>query len=126
MDIEEIIEATVNRTVLKLKIAGLMQDDRKSAAQKTEDLLRHYPKFKLSDQPYTRKLCQKIEAALATIRSDYYYEIISLTYFEGMTREEVAGCFNTSLTTISRNKKRLINDLSAILFSDDMIYEIFM
>ena len=58
-NINKIIEDTVNRTVLKLKVAGLMKDDRKTAAQKTEELLRNYPKFKLSDQPYTLKLCRQ-------------------------------------------------------------------
>ena len=66
-NVNKIIEDTVNRTVLKLKVAGLMKDDRKTAAQKTEELLRNYPKFKLSDQPYTQKLCQNIEAALKSI-----------------------------------------------------------
>lgn len=125
-NIDEIIEDTVNRTVLKLKLAGLMKDDRKTAAQKTEELLRNYPSFKLSDQPYTKKLCQKIETALKTIQNDYYYEIIALYYFERMTREEVAERFNTSETTISRNKRRLIDNLSAVLFSDDLIYELFL
>lgn len=125
-NIDKIIEDTVNRTVLKLKLAGLMKDDRKTAAQKTEELLRNYPSFKLSDQPYTKKLCQKIETALKTIQNDYYYEIIALYYFEKMTREEVAEHFNTSETTISRNKRRLINSLSAVLFSDDLIYDLFL
>lgn len=125
-NIDEIIEDTVNRTVLKLKLAGLMKDDRKTAAQKTEELLRNYPSFKLSDQPYTKKLCQKIETALKTIQNDYYYEIIALYYFEQMTREEVAERFNTSETTISRNKRRLIDNLSAVLFSDDLIYDLFL
>lgn len=125
-NIDKIIEDTVNRTVLKLKVAGLMKDDRKTAAQKTEELLKNYPRFKLSDQPYTKKLCQKIETAMKTIQTDYYYEIIALYYFEGMTREEVAEHFNTSETTISRNKKRLIDSLSAVLFSDDLIYDLFL
>lgn len=126
MNVDKIIEDTVNRTVLKLKVAGLMKDDRKSAAQKTEELLKNYPRFKLSDQPYTKKLCAKIEAAMKTIQCDYYYEIIALYYFEQMTREEVAEHFNTSETTISRNKKRLIDNLSAVLFSDDFIYQLFL
>lgn len=125
-NIEKIIEDTVNRTVLKLKMSGLMKDDRKTAAQKTEELLRNYPRFKLSDQPYTKKLCNKIETAMNSIRDDYYYEVISLYYFENMTREEVAERFNTSETTISRNKKRLIDALSAVLFSDDLIYDLFL
>lgn len=125
-NIEEIIENTVNRTILKLKAADLIKDNRKSAAQKTEELLRNYPSFKMSDQPYTKKLCAKIESAMGTIKSDYYYEIIALYYFERMTREEVAEHFNTSETTISRNKKRLIDKLSAVLFSDDLIYDLFL
>ena len=125
-NIEKIIEDTVNRTVLKLKMSGLMKDDRKTAAQKTEELLRNYPRFKLSDQPYTKKLCNKIETAMNSIRDDYYYEVISLYYFENMTREEVAERYNTSETTISRNKKRLIDALSAVLFSDDLIYDLFL
>lgn len=126
MNVDKIIEDTVNRTVLKLKIAGLMKDNRKTAAQKTEELLRNYPRFKLSDQPYTKKLCQKIETAMNSISNDYYYEIITLYYFEQMTREEVAEHYNTSETTVSRNKKRLIDSLSAVLFSDDLIYELFL
>lgn len=125
-NIDKIIEDTVNRTVLKLKAADLIKDNRKSAAQKTEELLKNYPSFKLSDQPYTKKLCQKIETALKTIQNDYYFEVIALYYFEKMTREEVAEHFNTSETTISRNKKRLIDNLSAVLFSDDLIYDLFL
>lgn len=125
-NVDKIIEDTVNRTVLKLKVAGLMKDDRKTAAQKTEELLKNYPRFKLSDQPYTKKLCQKIETAMNTIKDDYYYEVIALYYFENMTREEVAERFNTSETTISRNKRRLITKLSAVLFSDDLIYDLFL
>jgi RNA polymerase sigma factor (sigma-70 family) len=125
-NIEKIIEDTVNRTVLKLKMSGLMKDDRKTAAQKTEEILKNYPRFKLSDQPYTKKLCDKIETAMNTIKDDYYYDVISLYYFDGMTREEVAERYNTSETTISRNKKRLIDALSAILFSDDLIFQLFL
>ena len=125
-NIEKIIEDTVNRTVLKLKMSGLMKDDRKTAAQKTEEILKNYPRFKLSDQPYTKKLCDKIETAMNTIKVDYYFDVISLYYFDGMTREEVAERYNTSETTISRNKKRLIDALSAILFSDDLIFQLFL
>jgi RNA polymerase sigma factor (sigma-70 family) len=125
-DVDQIIEETVNMTVLKLKSAGLMKEDRKTAVQKTEELLRNYPKFKLSDQEHTKELCRKIETALDTIRSDYYFEVISLYYFERYTREEVAVHFNTSETTISRNKSRLLSELAAVLFSDDFIYEIFL
>lgn len=125
-EIKRIINDTVNATVLKLKMAGLMKDDRKSAYQKTEELLRNYNAFVESDQPYTQKLVRKIDEALDSIKSDIYYEIIPMVYFEGDTREAVAEYFDTTVTTISRNKNRLVNKLKVRLFSDDVIYELFL
>ena len=125
-EIKRIINDTVNATVLKLKMAGLMKDDRKSAYQKTEELLRNYNAFIESDQPYTQKLVRKIDEALNSIKSDIYYEIIPMVYFEGDTREAVAEYFDTTVTTISRNKNRLVNKLKVRLFSDDVIYELFL
>ena len=126
LDVKQIINDTVNMTVLKLKMAGLMKDNRKTAFQKTEELLYNYESFKKSDQPYTKKLISKIDAALYEIKSDIYYDIIPLMYFNKETREFVAEHFNTTVTTISRNKTRLINQLKVMLFSDDVIYELFL
>lgn len=125
-DLQKIITDTVNATVLKLKMAGLMRDNRKTAYQKTEELLKNYNDFKKSDQKYTLKLVTKIEDALKEIEDDIYYEIIPLTYFENETRENIAEKFNTTERTISRNKGRLVNQLKARLFSDDVIYELFL
>ena len=125
-DIKRIINDTVNATVLKLKMAGLMRDDRKTAYQKTEELLRNYNAFVESDQPYTQKLVRKIDAALESIKDDIYYDVIPMTYFEGCTREAVAEYFDTTVTTISRNKNRLVNKLKVRLCSDDVIYELFL
>lgn len=124
--VSEAVNAAVNKTVLKLKMSGLMRDDRKTAYQKTEELLRNYNDFCTSDQPYTKKLVAKIDEALEEISGDSYGEIISLIYFEGESRESVAEYYNTTVTTISRNKTRLVNRLKVILFSDDVIYELFL
>lgn len=125
-NIEQIINDTVNATVLKLKMAGLMKDNRKTAYQKTEELLRNYNTFKESDQPYTQKLVTKIDNALESIKDDIYYDVIPLIYFKDETRENVADHFRTTVTTISRNKVRLVNKLKVVLFSDDVIYELFL
>lgn len=125
-DIKQIINDTVNTTVLKLKMAGLMKDDKKSAYQKTEELLKNYNAFKESDQPYTKKLVREIDMALEDIKDDIYYDIIIMSYFEGRSREYMAEYFDTTVTTISRNKNRLINKLKARLFSDDVIMEVFL
>ena len=124
--IAKIINDTVNATVLKLKMAGLMKDQKATAYQKTEELLRNYKTFRKSDQPYTRKLVEKIHEALDEIADDIYYDIIPLIYFDGCTREYVAEYFDTTVTTVSRNKNRLVNKLKVRLFSDDVIYELFL
>lgn len=127
VDIKKVIDDTVNATVLKLKMAGLMKDDRKTAYQKTEELLRNYQTFKqVEDQPYTQKIVKLIEEALLEIKDDPYYQIITMIYFDQMTREQVADYFYTTVTTISRNKARLVNKLKIRLFSDDVIYELFL
>lgn len=126
-DIKKIIEETVNATVIKLKMSGLIKDSRKTAYQKTEELLRNYETFKKAqDQPQTEKVINTMDSALHDLESDLYYEIIPMIYFQGMTREEVAEFFDTTVTTISRNKNRLVNKLKARIFSDDMIYELFL
>lgn len=121
------IEEVVNVTVLKLKMAGLMRDDRKSAFQKTEALLRNYNTFKnVTDRKSTKQLVKKIEIALDEIKGDIYYDIIPMIYFENRTREDIAEHFNTSTKTITRNKNKLVNQLKLRLFSDDVIFELFL
>ena len=124
--IDQAVNLAVNKTVLKLKMAGLMKDDKKTAYQKTEEILKNYNEFCSSDQPYTRKIVKRIDEALEEISNDSYGEIIPLIYFEGETRESVAEYFDTTVTTISRNKTRLVNRLKVLLFSDDVIYELFL
>ena len=127
IDVRQIISDTVNETVMKMKMAGLMKDSRKSATEKLEELLRNYPTFKkIQDKEYTVKLVQNIDAAMKTIEDDPYYDVIRLFYFEGHTRESIALDYGCTETTISRNKTRLLNKLKTILFSDEVIFEIFL
>ena len=123
--IEEAAKKSANETVLKLKLAGLVKDDGKNVFQKTEEILKNYNLFKLSDEPHTQTLLAKIEEAMKTIENDPYKEAIEMFYFEGVSREEVAEYYNTSVTTISRNKTRLINKIKIILFSDETILQIY-
>lgn len=125
-DMKTFISDIVNQTVLKLKMAGLMKDDRKSAYQKTEELLRNYNAFAHSDQPYTKKLVRRIDDALERIQNDDYIDLIVMHYFEGKSREEIAEFYDVTVTTVSRNKTRLIETLKTYLFSDDVIYELFL
>lgn len=126
-EVRQIISDTVNETVLKMKMAGLIKDNRKSATEKLEELLRNYPTFKkISDKEYTVKLVKKVDEAMQTIAGDPYYDVIRLFYFEDQTRESIALDYGCTETTISRNKTRLLNRLKTILFSDEVIFELFL
>lgn len=124
---KQIIEETVNATVLKMKMAGLLKENRKTVIEKLEELLRNYKTFKkIRGQEYTEKLVLQIDAALESIIDDPYYSIIEFFYFEGYTRESIAEYYDTTVTTISRNKTRLLKKLAPQLFSDDVIFELFL
>ena len=125
--VKKIISDTVNETVLKMKMAGLMKDNRRTSTEKLEELLRNYPAFqKIDDKEYTVKLVQKVDDAMRSIEGDPYYDVIRMFYFEDQTRESIALDFGCTETTISRNKTRLLNKLKTILFSDEVIFELFL
>lgn len=128
MDINKIIEETVNLTITKLKLSGLMKDNRPTAYQKTEEILKNYNDFLkgYSQNELSNKFVDIVDQALNDIRDDPYYDIIPMTYFEGQTREKIAEYFDTSVRTITRNKTRLINRLKILIFSDEVIYELFL
>ena len=127
-DIDKIIEDTVNLTITKLKLSGLMKDNRPTAYQKTEEILKNYNDFLkgYSQNELSNKFVDIVDQALNDIRDDPYYDIIPMTYFEGQTREKIAEYFDTSVRTITRNKTRLINRLKILIFSDEVIYELFL
>ena len=124
MEIEEIIDKAIERTVTRLMSGGVIKLDKKPVTQKTIDLLERYESFKLSDQPFTRKILAQIDDALKMIQSDPYYQIIPMYYFEHLTIFEISETFRVSEKTITRNRKRLIRQLSGVLFSDDVIMDI--
>jgi DNA-directed RNA polymerase specialized sigma subunit len=74
---------------------------------------------------YTTKYLNLIGESLSNLQNDPYYEIIPMTYFERLTREDIAEFFQCDVGTVSRNKSRLINKLQIQLFSDEFIYQIF-
>ncbi len=67
------------------------------------------------------KVIELIEFGLNEIKNDKYYEIISMKYFDRMTYEQIAEKLNYSAITIKRNKSRLLNELSVIIFPDEVL-----
>lgn len=125
MNVREIIQETVNETIFKLKLAGMLKEQSLDAYQKCEELLRNYETIRASEDPQAKHLTQKIDEALLTIANDPYYEVIIQYYIKGLSRDYIADMFNTTGTTITRNKARLIDRLKVILFTDDYIHELF-
>lgn len=103
----------------------------KSTFKKTEIILRNYKNYrsavKLNPENTlrTKKLIKILENAMLTVVNDHYYDIITLYYFENQSREKIAEYFNVDVTTIARNKSRLVNKLKYIIFSDEAIKELF-
>lgn len=73
----------------------------------------------------TLRFIKIIDDALDKLKDDKYFDVIPMKYFEGKTYEEIATIMEKDVSTISRNRNRLINELKIRLFSDEVIYEIF-
>ena len=73
----------------------------------------------------TKSFIKVIDEAIETLHGDQYFDLISMRYFEGCSREEIAEHFNCDVKTVTRNKNRLINLLQIRLFSDEVIQRIF-
>lgn len=131
MNVENLIQKVTNETIIKLKKSGLINDSDKKAFKKTEEVLKNLQKYEeavVVDKEgtiKTQKLINIIKTALKSIEDDPYYEIIIMFYLKNNTREEIAEYFDCDVKTITRNKRRLINRIKLIVFSDESIKELF-
>lgn len=64
-----------------------------------------------------------IEKCMESLKSDPYYAILEMRYFEGRTQEDIAYEFGCTQKTISQNKSRLVRELSMRLFPDQVVSE---
>ena len=123
--IDETVHKTVEETVYKLTTRRLLKDDQKTGIEKIEGLLRYYPLAKkLTEDKYAQRIAAQIEQALDEIKDDPYYDILVMTYFHNDLRETIADVFGTSVTTISRNKKRLLIELEKRITPSDFIIDL--
>jgi len=93
----------------------------KSDEEKTEDRIKEIE----SSMHVTKTFIKVIDDALAGLQDDPYYDLISMRYFKGCSRTEIADHFMCDERTVTRNKNRLINLLQIKLFSDQVIQQIF-
>lgn len=71
----------------------------------------------------TVQVINLMEKCMASLRNDPYYDILEMRYFEGRTLEDIGVYFGCDHTTISRNKNRLVRELSMRLFPDEVSKE---
>lgn len=66
-----------------------------------------------------------IDKCISELKEDDYFDIIDMWYFKGKkkgyTREKIAEYFDCDSDTITRNRKRLVNELKYLLYSKDSI-----
>lgn len=132
MTAKELINQAVKQTVAELKRAGMIRENKLNSFQKTEKILFLYPQIKRNVSEYdfyglkiTTEFVKLIDEALLEISHDPYYEIIPMKYFSGFTHEQIAEHFDVQPAAISKQRKRLINQLRGVIFSDDFIKELF-
>ena len=65
-----------------------------------------------------------VKSALKKIENAKYYDIIPMYYFEEKTIEEIAEECEWAVGTVSKHKKRLMNDLKVYVFPDTFIEEL--
>lgn len=64
-----------------------------------------------------------VKSALKKIENDKWYDIIPMYYFDRNTIESIAEELDCSVSTISDNKKRLMNKLKVYIFPDVFMEE---
>lgn len=101
MDKKE-VQAIVYMTIQEFKRQGLLKDRYNVILKNTEPLIRDY--FFTGNN-------QKIESYLIDMSNDPYIDIIYLHYRDNIVIEQIAAIMDKDVSTIRRNKKRLIMEL---------------
>lgn len=92
------VKRIVQMTIMELKKQELLRDV-ESVAYKgiSERLFRYYLGYCDDD----------LQSVLDEVKSDRYFNIITMFYFESYTVEKIAEHLDVDVRTVSRNKKRL-------------------
>lgn len=66
-----------------------------------------------------------IEQGLDSVKSDKYYSVIEMKYLERMKIEDIAEKLEVDESTVKRNKNRLIDEISLVIFEAEILENIF-
>ena len=121
--IKKYIDDAISATVERLRTDGILKTDSKTAYEKTEMLLKRYPSMKKIRDPYAERICLEIETCLESAKNDPYARVIEMFYFRGMTNAACALELGCEERTARRNRKKLVEDFSVRLASEEFIRE---
>ena len=121
---KELIDETVRATVMQLQAAGLLQSNTTTAYEKTEELLRQYPRLKELPSEYAQRVVQEIDACLAEAEQEPYVDVIRLFYFGGLKNAACAKVLACDERTGRRARRRLVEQFSVRLASEEFIREL--
>ena len=116
-ELNELVDRAVERKISELKLA-FVSVDVTSPLEYTERLLSLYPSIRTLENVQAKLATERVEDALEMLRQDPYIKVIPLLYFYRYSREDVAKRYGVSPTTISRHKKRLLENIKSILFCE--------
>lgn len=97
---EQQIRNVVKETVKELKRVNLLRDNDEFQYIEGAKVLKDY----FSKSPDN----VQIKTALEALKKDIYIDVIYMYYRDGLTMEQIAEAFNVEVSTIYRNKKRLV------------------
>lgn len=110
-ELKTVVNHAVSETIRQLKkdgyISGSDADYRRGG-----DLLKRYYKGGVLPDGIRQADAAR---AIASVRSDAFYELLPLYYGDGATIEKLAEYFRCDVTTVSRNKKRLVIEIAKLL-----------
>ena len=85
-----------------------------------------FPTMQKGADGETGKLYEQIRRALNVIADDPYFELIPQKYFYKWTHERSAEYFNVDEKTIRYQRKKLIDRLRPLIFSDEYLREMIL
>lgn len=126
---EKEVHKSIDEEIAKITKKRVIQYAYQMPFNKVEYLLYNYTNFKeaiiLFDDErvsVTKRFISIINEVLDQLKnSEVFYEIIPMKYFQGKSHEEIAEYFHCDVKTIYRQKKKLIERLRNMLFSDNVI-----
>lgn len=120
----KIINDTVAATIAQLQAAGMLRSNTRTAYEKTEELLRQYPRLKDLPGEYAQRVVQEIDACLAEVEQEPYADVIRLYYFGGLKNSACADVLCCDERTGRRARRRLVEQFSVRLASEEFIREL--